>query len=326
MTLKKILIQVICLAILSGCGHGKKETGSGAVQQSPVTEISGNISVSGAYALAPVAKQWAEEFMKIHPGVKIEITANGTGNGIKDLIDKKSQLAMISRPLTEDETNAGIWTVAVAKDGVAPIVNSSNPYLDKLLSKGLSPNEFQKIYTSDKPLKWSEFLDNSGNENIKVFVRSEESGAASVLAKFLFRNAPDLKGIIVNSDDEMVKSIQENKFGLGFCNFSYAFGSPEGGPTENIQVIPFDLDFDNNVDRKEIPFKNIEEAHRSVWLGIYPDVLCRNLALCSLEKPTDPAITEFIKYILTEGQENVKGAGLCSLNNVYIRNGLESLR
>jgi phosphate transport system substrate-binding protein len=263
--------------------------------------------------------------MNLHPGVKIEIVETGTGQGINALVAKKVQLAMISRPLLDEERDAGIWVIPVAKDGVAPIVNQKNPYLDKLLKQGLSPDEFQKMFTADKPVKWSEFLDTTGPEVVMVYSRADESGAADMLAKFLFKSSADFRGTKVTGDYEMIKSVQDNTLALGFCNFSFAFNGQNGERTDNIQVIPFDLDYDNNVDRKEIPFKNLDVAHRSVWLGIYPEMLCRELTFGSLGKPTDPAIIAFLKYVITDGQDEVKNAGLCKLNDVYVKYSLEFL-
>lgn len=312
--------------MLAGCRHGKTGSVPEEKKEPPLVNLSGTISISGAYALSPLARTWADSFMKINPGVKVEIVENGTGQGIKALMNKEVQLAMISRPLTDEEKDAGIWVVPVAKDGVAPIVNSKNPYLQLLLQSGLSPDEFQKVFTRESPVKWSELLDTDGNEKVMVFSRADESGAADMFASFLFKKAADLKGTKVTGDNQMIKSVQENPLALGFCNFSYAFSNPNGERTDNIQVIPFDLDFDNKVDRKEIPFRNLDEAHRSVWLGIYPDMLCRELTFGSIGKPTDPLVKEFLKYILTSGQDNVKTAGLCKLNDVYINYSLDLLK
>lgn len=325
MTPKNIFLLILCLALLAGCGRGKSENKSDAIQVPSKSNISGNITISGAYALSPLTKKWTDSFMKLHPGVKIEIIETGTGQGVNALITKKVQLAMISRPLQDEERDAGIWVIPVAKDGVAPIVNRKNPYLAKLLRQGLSPDEFQKMFTADKPVRWSEFLDTTGTEKVMVFSRADESGASDMLARFLFRNSTDFRGTKVTGDYEMIKSVQDNPMALGFCNFSFAFNGQNGERTENIQVIPFDLDYDNNVDRKEMPFKNLDEAHRSVWLGIYPDILCRELTFGSMGKPTDPAIIEFLKYVLTDGQEEVKNAGLCKLNDVYVKYSLEFL-
>jgi len=323
MDLRNGLIPVLCFVLLAGCGRGKTEKTPEKIQEPSASGVSGNISISGAFALAPMAKKLADDFMKLHQGIKIEIVETGTGKGLDALIEKKVQLAMLSRPLTDEEREAGIWVVPVAKDGVAPIVNQKNPYLDKLLTQGLSPDEFQKLFTAEKPVKWSDLLGTTGPDNVMVFARADESGAADMLARFLFKSSADFRGTKVTGDHEMIKAVQSNKMAIGFCNFSYAFNGENGERTDNIQVVPFDLDYDNDVDRKETPFENLEAAHRSVWLGFYPDMLCRELTFGSLGKPTDPAVIEFLRYVLTEGQEEIKNSGLCKLNDVYVKSSLE---
>jgi phosphate transport system substrate-binding protein len=326
MYLRKFLIPLLCLAVISDCNSCKSKKTSENQPEPPKAEVSGSFTISGAFALYPITRKWADEFMKIHPGVKIGISTTGTGQGITDLKDKKIQLAMISRPISPDEKEAGIWVIPVAKDGVAPIVNQKNPYLSRIMRQGLSPDEFQKVFTGDKPLTWAELLDTTGTEKAIPYSRADESGAADMFAAFFFKKAADMKGIKVTGDYEMIKSIQQNPLGIGFCNFSFAFDIKSGERIENIQVIPFDLDYDNKIERKEIPFKNLEVAHRSVWLGLYPETLCRELLFGSNGKPTDPAIVEFLKFVLAEGQENVKEMGLCTLNDVYVRYAQECLQ
>ncbi len=250
----------------------------------------------------------------------------GTGEGITELLTKKTQLAMISRPLTEEEINEGIWVIPVAKDGVAPIVNQKNPHIGTLISQGLSPEEFLKLFTTEKQMTWGDVLGSDIKDKVVVYTRADESGAAVVWADFLYKNPSDLRGIGVTGDEEMIKSIQENPLGIGYCNFSYAFNPETGERMENIQIVPADLDFDNKIERKEMPFSNLEEAHRSLWLGFYPDDLCRELTIGSLGKPTDPLVIEFLYFVLGEGQAGVKKSGFCPLNNVYLNYALESLQ
>jgi phosphate transport system substrate-binding protein len=326
MGIKKSFLLLICLVVALGCGPRKSEKAQDNTQNLSKSSITGNIEISGAYALYPAVQRWAGDFMKILPGVKITVTKTGTGQGIIDLLSKKIKLAMISRPLTDAEVEEGIWIVPVAKDGVAPIVNQNNPFLQRLLKQGLSPDELQKVFTSEVPVSWGELLDTTGNSKAAVFSRADESGAADILAKLFFREAEDLKGTKVTGDEEMIRSIQQNPLGIGFCNFSFAFNSGTGERMENIQVIPFDLDFDNKINRKETPFQNLEAAHRSIWMGIYPENLCRDLTIGSLGKPTDPAVIEFLRYILSDGQEYVAETGLCKLNSIYTGFALENLK
>ncbi len=47
----------------------------------------GTISLSGAWALYPMAVRWAEEFRKIYPDVRIDLSAGGAGKGITDALE-----------------------------------------------------------------------------------------------------------------------------------------------------------------------------------------------------------------------------------------------
>jgi phosphate transport system substrate-binding protein len=326
MNLIKAINLLLILLILPCCKPRSSESNKSNLPAETKNSISGSFAISGAYALYPLVEKWAEGFMKLHPAVKIVVTTGGTGAGINDLLTKKNQLAMISRPLTDAELEAGVWTVPVAKDGVAAIVNQKNPYLKRILDQGLSPYEFLKVFTSDKPVTWGELLDTTGKEKVVVFKRADESGAADIFASFLNRESADLKGTGVTGDDEMIKSIQSNTLAMGFCNFSYAFNAATGDQMKDIQIVPADLDFDNKIDRKETPFNNLDKAHRGLWLGIYPKNLCRELSVGSAGKPHDVLLLEFLKYILTDGQNEIKVSGLCELNEVYISYSLEKLK
>lgn len=324
--MKKIFILLLAIATVFGCKSRKPENIENVPVYTPEKNISGNFTISGAYALSGVVRKWADDFTNIHKDVKIDILERGTGLGIADLMEKKADLAMISRPLLDEEKEAGIWMIPVARDGVAIIINDKNPYLPRLMQQGISPDEIQKLFTTVPPPAWGELLDTSGSARPVVYIRADESGAADMLARFCFRQASDLKGIEVTGDDEMIRNIKNNIFSAGFCNLSYAFQKPRGERTENIHIAPFDLDFDNTIGRIEKPFSDLETAHRSVWLGIYPESLCRDLALGSLGKPSDPAIMAFLNYVINEGQNYVKEIGLCELNSVSLRYARESLK
>jgi phosphate transport system substrate-binding protein len=326
MYLRKFIIPLLSLAVISSCNSNKSKKHSDNQQELPKAEVSGSFSISGAYALYPLARKWADEFMKIHQGVKIELISNGTGQGIKDLLDKKIQLAMISRSLTDAELDTGIWVIPVARDGVAPIVNQGNPYLKRIVEHGISPDKFIKLFTDEKSLTWGELLDTTSKEKVITYTRADESGAAAIWANFLFKEEGDLKGVKVTGDMEMIKSIRSNPLAIGFCNFSYAFDEKTGERIEGIQAVPIDLDFDHSIDRKELPFANITRVHRGLWLGYYPKNLCRELTFGTLGKPAEPEVIEFLKFVLSEGQTFVKNSNLCELNDVYVRSALEMLK
>jgi phosphate transport system substrate-binding protein len=280
--------------------------------------LSGSFTISGAYALYPLVVRWTDNFMKLHPAVKIVVTSGGTGQGINDLLAKKNQLAMISRPLTDEDQTKGIWVLPVAKEGVALIVNQRNPYIKRILQQGITPEKLIKLFTAQKQVSWGDILDTTLKEKVVVYTRADESGATEVWAAFLWKQGTDLNGIKVTGDEEMIKNIQNNQLAIGYCNFSYAFDTINGDRMKDIQVVPIDLDFDKTIDRKEVPFTNINKAHRGLWLGYYPKNLTRELTFGSMGKPSDPAILAFLKYVLTTGQSQVAKMGFCELNDIYV--------
>jgi phosphate transport system substrate-binding protein len=326
MSFNKTTIFILCLVILYGCKPGKSEQNQNKLSSEKKKEISGSFTISGAYALYPLVRKWSDDFMKIHPAVKIDVTKGGTGVGIDDLQAKKTQLAMISRPLTDEELTEGVWVVPVAKEGVAPIVNQRNPYIKRILEHGINPEKLIRLFTINEPMTWGELLDTTSKERAVVYTRADESGAAVIWANFLWKESTDLKGIKVTGDEEMIKSIQGNQLAIGYCNFAYAFDSVKGDRIKDIQVMPVDLNFDKTIDKKEVPFININKAHRGLWLGYYPKNLTRELTFGSLGKPTDPAILEFLNYTLTTGQSSVASSGFCELNDVYLKNALDNLK
>ena len=72
-------------------------------------KLKGEISLSGAWALYPMAIKWAEEFQKIHPEVKIDIGAGGAGKGMADALAKVVDLGMVSRDIYPEEIKKGAF-------------------------------------------------------------------------------------------------------------------------------------------------------------------------------------------------------------------------
>lgn len=85
------------------------------------------MSLSGAFALYPLAVKWAEDFQKIHPNVKIEVEGGGAGKGMTDALAGQVDFGMVSREVSDAETAKGAIGFPVAKDAVVPTINEANP-------------------------------------------------------------------------------------------------------------------------------------------------------------------------------------------------------
>ena len=120
-------------------------------------ELEGTIRVSGAWALYPMAVRWSEEFRKIHPKVKIDISAGGAGKGIADVLAGLVDIGMVSREITSEETKQGAFYLPVVKDAVFPTISERNPLLKNGLDqKGMKKQAFIDLWIKDKGLTWGE--------------------------------------------------------------------------------------------------------------------------------------------------------------------------
>ena len=58
-------MKIVATLFLGALALGSVSCGNG--NRSKTGELSGELSLSGAFALYPVAVQWAEEFQTLHP-------------------------------------------------------------------------------------------------------------------------------------------------------------------------------------------------------------------------------------------------------------------
>jgi len=108
--------------------------------------LKGRVSISGAFALYAMSVKWAGEFKKIHPEVKIDISAGGAGKGITDVLNGMVDIGMVSRDIYPEEIKKGAVPIAVARDAVVAVINTRNPVLVDVLSKGLTPEMAGNIW------------------------------------------------------------------------------------------------------------------------------------------------------------------------------------
>lgn len=110
------------------------------VADTTITE--GTIAISGSTSLKPLMEGLAAKFEELQPGVTVEVGGGGSGQGYKDAEQGVSVFGMISEPFTQSKAESCTSTV-VALDGIAVIVNASNPL------NNISKADLATIYNVD---------------------------------------------------------------------------------------------------------------------------------------------------------------------------------
>jgi phosphate transport system substrate-binding protein len=285
----------------------------------------GRISLSGAFALYPMAVKWAEEFRKINPGVKIDISAGGAGKGITDVINNMVDIGMASRDIYPEELKRGAIPVAVTKDAVVAVVSSLNPFINSILSKGLTRDACINIWISGKYKTWDQAFDAKLKAPIHVYTRSDACGAAEVWGKFLGGYQEDLLGSGVFGDPGLALAVKKDAIGIGFNNIGYIYDFNTGRQIPGIMVVPIDLNNNGKIDPDEDFYGMQDKLIEAITTGKYPSPPARDLFFVLNKKAGSKVAREFIKWVLTVGQKFINKTGYIQLPKERIEGELKKI-
>ena len=308
---KQALMAVVLIALLIvsvGCGSpsGGSLSGSGS-------ELQGTITISGAWALYPLMVRWGEEFQKLHPDVRFDISAGGAGKGMADALSDAVDIGMVSREIYPEEVDKGAFWVSVTKDAVLPTASESNPVWDDLREQGIDRETFVGIYITGEVTTWGQAVGRPEvADPIHIFTRSDACGAAATWAEYLGGVQEDLLGIGVYGDPGLLDAVVKDPAGIGYNNLNYVFDMDTGAPLAGVRVVPVDVNGNGIADPGEV-YQTKAQAVSAVANGDYPSPPARDLNLVTQGKPQ--GLTKgFVVWVLTEGQSFVDEVGYIALS------------
>ncbi len=177
------------------------------------------IVIKGSTTVLPIAQGTLEAFMKKNPGVQISLSGGGSGEGIKALIDKTTDIANSSREIKKEEIalaeTKGVKPVAhvVANDALIPVVHPKNKV------SNLSIDQLSQIYQG-KITNWKEV----GGENLKIVVisRDSSSGTFESWDHFVMKKAKVTpKAQMLASNGALVTAVAKNRYAIAYLGIGY---------------------------------------------------------------------------------------------------------
>lgn len=310
---KKLLILLLLPALLIRISGGQEKS-------------KGTISVSGAWALYPLVVRWAEEYRKIHPGIRIDISAGGAGKGITDALSSMVDIGMVSREIYPVEIKKGAFPIAMAKDAVVAVVNASNPSIETVIAKGLKKEAGNNIWITGMYKTWSQVFGTRGQIPIHVYTRSDACGAAEVWANFFNKKQEDLLGSGVYGDPGLALAVKKDPLGIGYNNISYAFDNKTKKQLSGIRIVPIDLNNDGKISADENFYDSMDDLISAIAAGKYPSPPARDLYFVTNGKPRKEIVADFIKWVLTDGQRFVNNAGFITLSKDKIAGEIKKIQ
>ncbi|PLW92227.1 MAG: phosphate ABC transporter substrate-binding protein [Marinilabiliales bacterium] len=310
--MKKITTSVLVICILlSACVSKEKKDRT--------------INISGAFALYPMVVKWSEEYAKENPEVRFNISAGGAGKGMTDALSGTVDLGMFSREISQAELNQGVWFIGLCKDAVLPTISAENPLLDTLKKRGLSPEELKAIFIDGTITDWNQIIKGAESSPITIFTRSDACGAAGTWAQYLGGKQEDLLGNGINGDPTLADAVGKDPLGIGYNNTAYVYDIKTGEKYEGLEVIPIDLNSNGAIDEEEYFYDNFVEVLIAIHDGVYPSPPARELYFVAKGKPEKEGVIDFLKWVLTDGQNFVEEAGYVPITQDKLNASLKKL-
>lgn len=188
--------------------------GAGAAQAA-----SGRLTIKGSDTVLPLAQRWAESFMMQNRGAIIAVSGGGTGVGFAALSSGSCDIADASRTAKDKEIETGrtrnitLVNTAVAKDGIAVIVNPKNPI------KELSMAELKSLYLGAR--NWKEV----GGPDMQVIAcgRDSSSGTYGFFQDVVLGGRNYRSDMITQpSNNGICQMIAQDRTAVGYVGLAYA--------------------------------------------------------------------------------------------------------
>lgn len=317
---KTLIIAITGISVLIAASSFIKRSDA----KPPADDLEGTISISGAFALYPITVKWADEFKKLHPNVKFNISAGGAGKGITDALSGLVDIGLASRDIDPSEVKKGAYTIYVTKDAVVPTFNTGNPNAAAVLAKGVRRSQFLDIFVNGKIKNWNQVA-GKVSVPIHIYTRSDAAGAGETWAKYFGKKQEDLLGVGVFGDPGLAQAVKKDVTGIGYNNLAYLYDLKTRKQVDGVHALPIDVNGNGKIDADENFYGTIDELTNAIAEGKYPSPPARNLGFLFKGKPKKKELIEFVKYVLTTGQKFVDENGYIALSKAKLQEELKKV-
>lgn len=284
--------------------------------QAAPAKLTGSIDVDGSSTVFPLTEAVAEEFGKIHKGVRVPVGVSGTGGGFKRFCEGETAISNASRPIKDSEKKAckekGIQylELTVAYDGLSVIVSKDNKFVDKL-----TVEELNAIFKPESIVKtWKDVRKNWPDETIKIFSPGSDSGTFDYFTEAINGKAQssrnDKQMSFSEDDNTLVSGIANDRYAIGYFGYSYYEENKS-----KLKVVAIDAGKGA-----------IAPSPKTIANGTYAP-LSRPLFIYVNKKAlTRPEVKEFTQFYLQNAGKLSKEIGFVALSDNWYKTQLKRIK
>ena len=290
-----------------------------------------NVQINGAGATfpAPIYMKWFAEYNKMHPNVRINYQALGSGAGIRQITERTVFFGATDGPMTPEQLQAAqgkILHLPTVLGAVVPVYNVPGISQELKFSGPVLAN----IYLG-KITKWNDAAIAALNPgvalpdgDIVVAHRSDGSGTTYIWVDYLSKVSPEFKktvgvgtavkwpvGVAAAKNDGVAAIVKQTPGALGYVELIYALQTKSAyGMVQNMngKVVKASMDSvtaaaaaaakqmpaDYRVSITNAPGDGVYPISSFTWMLFYQD---------PKDKAQAAAMVEFMKWALNDGQK-----------------------
>lgn len=172
------------------------------------------VRIDGSTSMVSINKSLKAGFQKQFPGTMVYNAANGSTQGIKNVLAGNADLAGVSRPLSPTEIAEGLTATAIMQDQIAIVVGKNNPF-----NQSLTSEQVKDIFQG-KINNWSQV--GGANQEIRVINRPAVSGTHQTFKELVllgegFGNTPNIQTLERDATTPLLQALGDN--GIGYATY-----------------------------------------------------------------------------------------------------------
>ena len=279
------------------------------------------LKIAATPELLPLANAWIGGYQSIHPETATTVIPLEPGTSLTSLPGE--QLLLV----TAEEMaryKGDIWKMAVAKDAVVPVTGMNNPLLKKMVARGVTASEYASLLTETGERSGSAITGEASQRTLHVY-QVDDPLVTTLLARFTGVEPVRQKGITLLQPEALKEAVRKDPGSIGFCRIGDLIDPVTGKFSEGLALVPVDKNRNGRIDFFEAIYESPEEFLRGVWIGKYPQSLCRDIYAVAGEKPKTRENVAFLQWVLTQGQNLLRAQGYASLTTTTLQSDYTSL-
>lgn len=217
-------VIALLVGVMAGCGTA--DTSAPGDSSNTDTRLGGEILIDGSSTVFPISEAMAEEFQKLHPGVRINVGISGTGGGFRKFCAGETDITGASRPIDSSEIRLceqnGIEFIElpIAFDGLSVVVNPDNNFAQCLTIAELKT--MWEPAAQGSVTSWRQIRPDFPDGQLGLYAPGVDSGTYDYFMETIGSDGESRGDFTASEDDNvLVQGVANDLYGIAFFGFAY---------------------------------------------------------------------------------------------------------